>query len=444
MNNLLRFILFFLLSAFFTISQSEEKTADGLILQTVISEGIGETVQAAAQNAAQNALTNVVGSFVDSTKLLEKRTQIKDGIKSQTKNIKSDIKEYSQGSIRKFEILETIKENGLIKVTAKASIVIEDFKVYIKKLAESENTVEQGLFTILETEKTQSKNVNQLLRDLLNTALSGQVTRIEIGKPELSNIFTNMNSSNTQSLSMDRGNYEDSKFFDMYKFQVELTRTTDQSYIQNLKKTLDSVSSKRISMQINWTDASGQTYNPMHFDIFERSFGYNRKNSFLGIMENIPGNQNSFNFILYKLPITATDSPTGSFIPGISDFCRSNRMEGDIHAIAPKLVIELLDGSGTVISEMHNSEFGNRWIAGRSGAVNLGRGKFISWSYVETDYSKQFFKGVQIPWSSVTCTDFGGSLIPVVKNTTHKSLLSLPITDSEKSAVKIRGKLVQQ
>jgi hypothetical protein len=85
MNNLQRIILFLYILSIPTQSISQEKTADGLILQTVISEGVGETVQAAAQNAAQNALTNVVGSFVDSTKLLEKRTQIKDGIKSQTK-----------------------------------------------------------------------------------------------------------------------------------------------------------------------------------------------------------------------------------------------------------------------------------------------------------------------------------------------------------------------
>jgi len=76
-------------------------------IKTVIAEGVGSDPQSAAQNAAQNALTNVVGSFIDADKQLEKRTEIANGIRTQTTQIKSSIRDYSQGSIQSFEIVNT-------------------------------------------------------------------------------------------------------------------------------------------------------------------------------------------------------------------------------------------------------------------------------------------------------------------------------------------------
>ena len=122
-------------------------------IKTIVVEGVGSDVQSAAQNAAQNALTNVVGSFMDANKMLEKRTAIRDGIRSQTTNIKNDIKEYSQGSIQSFDILEAKHEGGLTRVTAKVAVRIEDFRAYVKKLAEGEAAVGGGLFAQMITEK---------------------------------------------------------------------------------------------------------------------------------------------------------------------------------------------------------------------------------------------------------------------------------------------------
>ena len=113
----------------------EEKSTD---ISTVVSEGVGVDPQSAAQNAAENALKNVVGSFMDTNTLLEKRTVIDNGIQSQSKNISKDIKEYSQGSIKSFEIIDTKQESGLIRMSAKVGIRKENFSAYIKKLAEGE------------------------------------------------------------------------------------------------------------------------------------------------------------------------------------------------------------------------------------------------------------------------------------------------------------------
>ena len=51
----------------------------------MMSSGVGKDIESAIQNAAEAALTQVVGSFIDSNKLIEKRKEIKNGIKTQTK-----------------------------------------------------------------------------------------------------------------------------------------------------------------------------------------------------------------------------------------------------------------------------------------------------------------------------------------------------------------------
>ena len=72
-------------------------------IRTVVAEGVGSDPKSAAQDAAQNALTNVVGSFIDANKELEKRSEISNGIRNQTTQIRTDIKEYSQGAIQSFQ-----------------------------------------------------------------------------------------------------------------------------------------------------------------------------------------------------------------------------------------------------------------------------------------------------------------------------------------------------
>lgn len=152
-------------------------------IQTVVSEGLGTDVPSAAQNAAQNALTNVVGSFMDSSKMLEKRVEIQDGVRSQTSRIDTNIKEYSQGSIQHFEVLQVSEQAGLTKVTAKISVRIDDFKAFIKKLAEGKTDVEVGLFSSLSTEKNQKGNLEKIIIDLVNPVVKGEVSRFDIGKP---------------------------------------------------------------------------------------------------------------------------------------------------------------------------------------------------------------------------------------------------------------------
>ena len=151
---------------------------------TVVVDGLGKTANEAAQNAAENALKQVVGSFVDTETVLLKQTEISGSIRSESKKITTNTKEYSQGSIKSFEILKTAADDGLIRVTAKVSVRVEDFKAYIRKTAFAEVEVDESLFAQIATDEKQKDNSESIILDsILMPLLSGEVTTFKIGKP---------------------------------------------------------------------------------------------------------------------------------------------------------------------------------------------------------------------------------------------------------------------
>lgn len=209
-------------------------------LKTVISDGIGRDVAEAAQNAAQNALTNVVGSFIDSKTELEKRVQIQEGVRQQTKNIKTDIKEYSQGVIQKFEIVKVSNTDGFVKVNAKVTVRVDDFKVYIKKMAEVEIKVDEGLFAQITTENKQNKNSSSLVYEkILLPLIKGDGLTFSSSPPKpLSQMGLD---------GIDLSGY--------IKFNSNLSIVgfivvvkAKEGFEQNTKKILDSVGKKKISL----------------------------------------------------------------------------------------------------------------------------------------------------------------------------------------------------
>ena len=133
-------------------------TSEGKEIQTVIAIGIGTSPQGAAQNAAENALTQVVGSFIDAETILTKKTEIRDGVVASQKNSKK-ISDYSQGSIKSFEILNTSQNGSIYNVTARVDVRIEDFRAYIKELAYGSKKINTGLFSSLKQKKIIHKEI---------------------------------------------------------------------------------------------------------------------------------------------------------------------------------------------------------------------------------------------------------------------------------------------
>ncbi len=171
-----------LILAIFSLTILSSLHANELKVQTVVAEGIGSDVQSAARNAAQNALTNVVGSFIDATTIIEKRSQIIDGIKQQSSSVSTNMKEYSQGSIKAFEVIESVKENGLHKITAKVSVRIEDFKAYIKNLAQADALIDESLFGQIAAEEAQLKDLAAIFSEITRPLYAGDVLKFELSK----------------------------------------------------------------------------------------------------------------------------------------------------------------------------------------------------------------------------------------------------------------------
>jgi hypothetical protein len=253
-------------------------------LKTVVSEGIGRDTAEAAQNAAQNALTNIVGSFIDSKTELEKKVQIQEGLKQQTKNIKTNIKEYSQGVIQKFEIIKVTNADGFFKVSAKVTVKVDDFKVYIKKMAKVEIEVDEGLFAEIKTENKQKRNSSSLIYEKILLPLingDGLVFSASAPKPlrqmGLDGIDLNQYLQANSNLSI-------------VGFSVQVKSI--EGFEQNTKKILDSIAKKKISLGLinedrySWEFAQ-KVHIPPDF-IYQRDFSLALLHTEPGKHPNLP------------------------------------------------------------------------------------------------------------------------------------------------------------
>ena len=118
---------------------------DDLINQKTISTGIGIDARSATKNAIENALKKLAGSVISSQTLMNKRTRIVNGIANTVRELKSEIQEYSQGSVKSVNIISTQLNNGIYYVTAEVTVRMEDFRLFIKKLAKAEKPIGYGL-----------------------------------------------------------------------------------------------------------------------------------------------------------------------------------------------------------------------------------------------------------------------------------------------------------
>ena len=203
---------------------------------TVITEGLGKDIERAVQMAAEAALTQVVGSFIDSEKLIEKRKEIKDGIKTQTKSISSKLSEYSQGSIERLDVLEVEEEDGLTRVTAKVTVRIEDFKHYIKETVLAQKMIKKGLLGKLKAKEKQAGGVADLLIDkVFNPLLDFQVVIPKI----VGEIKAMENPETLKLFNPGDGEY-------VLKFDVEVALNPD--YLANATRVLEETAKERFQI----------------------------------------------------------------------------------------------------------------------------------------------------------------------------------------------------
>ena len=101
--------------------------------------------------------------------------RISEGIRDETRNITSKMREYSQGSIQNFEVLETTQDGGIVRVSAKVGVRIEDFRAYIKRAVEGDVAISKGLFAQAATEQQQKSDAGEILVDRVIDPIVGNV-----------------------------------------------------------------------------------------------------------------------------------------------------------------------------------------------------------------------------------------------------------------------------
>ena len=280
---------------------AENKDSISKIIKTVTASGYGVSIENASQNAAENALAELVASFIDSDTFIKKQKEIIDGVKSKTKPIKKDIKDYSQGSIQYFEILN-IKQNGSIyNVTARVDVRVEDFEAYIKKLAFGSNSVSKELATNLFTKALVSPDnlkykYDLIVENILDPIRKAEVYEIEIGEiTSLEDFQTKgkvcINNPN-KSYCKNSGGYKD---WDRNRtFVFPFTISLENNFKENMINTLNNISDKKIDTYDIKSFAKGYSATDTYRRSYDRSKDYgisiyspNRKNKTTYILKNV-------------------------------------------------------------------------------------------------------------------------------------------------------------
>jgi len=219
-------------------------------VQTVIAQGVGKDVESAAKNAAENALTQVVGTYIQSDKILNKRTEINNGIRQESRSIDTKMREYSQGSIKSFELLDTSQdENGLVRVTAQVGVRIEDFKAFLKKLPEGETPVGPDIFPKEETQREKKENAKDIIvNSVLMPIIEGSALEFIVGKSE---IYSEWERSVPQQNIQIIRNLMQRRHAPRETIVVPVEIKINPSFLQNARQSLEAIAfaKKRVDMK---------------------------------------------------------------------------------------------------------------------------------------------------------------------------------------------------
>lgn len=220
---------------------TEKPFYDNEFLKTVISNGYGSTIDTAARNAAKNALTEVVGTFIDSKTQVINQQKIINSVISQTKKINKDIKEYSQGSIAYFEIIDIKYRSGLIDVTARVDVKTKEFEKYLSNLSYSFSKVDTGMYTELSTNiKNQEDKLDIYIQNIILPITRGEVVNIKMGKAYPYKKFVSEIEEIKLYKNMDP----------MSTIIVPFTFSLNKDFLTNIKDILPEISDNHINLSI--------------------------------------------------------------------------------------------------------------------------------------------------------------------------------------------------
>ena len=200
----------------------------------VIADGVGMTFDSALVRTTGNALMQVVGTFIDTEKNVKKRREIRGVIKEESRHVEKRFSSYSQGSIRGFEVLETNEENGLIRISARVEVELEEFKAALRATALSEKVaIPKRLFAQAANKNRQSENLAEIIFD----GQLGKIVALTHVDIEVNNIALVTDASKIglyeRMLRTEKGDT---------LVQVKVTASLTRDFLNAFRKTLDSVS----------------------------------------------------------------------------------------------------------------------------------------------------------------------------------------------------------
>lgn len=153
-------------------------------VRTVEVTGLGKDARSALQNAAENALTQVSGTFVRNDTTVERTSEIRGAIRSETRRIDTKMSEYAQGTISSIQVLSTSQEGATTRVEARVSVRLSELKSFIESIdigtapIGAEVSINSSLY---QRRTTSAEDI--VLDTIIRPIVTGTALRFEIGKP---------------------------------------------------------------------------------------------------------------------------------------------------------------------------------------------------------------------------------------------------------------------
>jgi hypothetical protein len=173
--------------------------------ETVITIGMGSSIEAAIQNAARNALTQAVGQFVDAETQITKRTEIRDGVREITKDMSENISATSNGTIQEVKILDQQNNDGIFQVEAAVTVRISDLERALEGKLTAEANVSNVFAQVAATNNVNFDEKTKIFSKLLSEMLSADYVTIEAGDPQTFQSY--MDENNIDNLEGRAGGY---------------------------------------------------------------------------------------------------------------------------------------------------------------------------------------------------------------------------------------------